>query len=213
MDSSSLIAAIAERLAPANRPQGFRVLLVTLLRELAKGSPVSKDALAQSLGWPVDRVGAVLEMAPVTEYDDNGNVIGYGISLRKTQHAFEIDGQRLYTWCALDTLIFPAVIGKTARVLSHCPQTGEPILLPVTPDEVRRLEPAVAVVSLLMPGTSPDIRSSFCCHVHFFACASAGETWSSGHAGSEIVSVAEAFRFGRAIARQLSESQALPAIA
>ncbi len=105
------------------------------------------------------------------------------------------------------------MIGKTARVRSHCPQTGEPIVLTVAPGEVRRLEPAGAVVSLLMPGTSPDIRSSFCCHVHFFACASAGETWSSRHAGSEIVSVAEAFRLGRAIARQLSESQALAAIA
>ena len=204
MDTSCLISAIAERLAPANRPPGFAILLVTLLRELAKGSPVSQDTLAQSLGCPVERVGAVLEMAPDTEYDDNGNVSGYGISLRKTQHAFEVDGQRLYAWCALDTLIFPAVIGKTANILSQCPETGEPIVLTVTPDEVRRLEPAGMVVSLLMPGTSPAIRSSFCCHVHFFASSSAGESWRSQHPGSEMVSVAEAFRLGRAIARQLS---------
>lgn len=213
MDTSSFITAIAERLAPANRPQGFPQLLVTLLRELAKGSPVSKDALAQSLGWPADRVAAVLELTPGTEYDDNGNVIGYGISLRKTQHAFEVDGQRLYTWCALDTLIFPAVIGKTARVASHCPQTGEPILLTVAPEDVQGLDPVSAVVSLVMPGTSSDIRSTFCCHVHFFAGAAAGETWGSRHPGSEIVSVAEAFRLGRGIARQLSEWQARPAIA
>ncbi|MEO8187213.1 MAG: organomercurial lyase [Burkholderiaceae bacterium] len=64
-----------------------------------------------------------------------------------------------------------------------------------------------------MPGMSPDIRSSFCCHVHFFACAAAGETWSSQHAGLEIVSVAEAFRLARAIVRQLLEWQALPASA
>jgi len=141
MDTSGLVTAIAERLAPGNRPPGFPALLVTLLRELAKGSPVTKDALAQSLGWPADRVVAMLEMALATEYDDAGNVMGYGISLRKTRHVFEVDGQLLYTWCALDTLIFPAVIGKTAHVRSHSPQTGEPIVLTVMPDEVRRVEP------------------------------------------------------------------------
>ena len=83
----------------------------------------------------------MLEMALATEYDDAGNVMGYGISLRKTRHVFEVDGQLLYTWCALDTLIFPAVIGKTAHVRSHSPQTGEPIVLTVMPDEVRRVEP------------------------------------------------------------------------
>ncbi len=101
MDTSGLVTAIAERLAPGNRPPGFPALLVTLLRELAKGSPVTKDALAQSLGWPADRVVAMLEMALATEYDDAGNVMGYGISLRKTRHVFEVDGQLLYTWCAL----------------------------------------------------------------------------------------------------------------
>ncbi len=210
---SSFITEVAERLSPANRPQGFPALLVTLLRELAKGSPVTKDALTQSLGWPADRVVAMLEIALATEYDDAGNVMGYGISLRNTRQVFEVDGQLLYTWCALDTLIFPAVIGKTAHVRSHCPQTGEPIVLTVMPDEVRRVEPAGAVVSLLMPGASADIRSSFCGYVHFFACASAAETWSSRHPGSEIVSVAEGFRLGRAIVRQLLEWQALPASA
>ena len=143
MDTSTFINAFAERLLPANHKQRSPALFVTLLRELAKGSPVSKDALAQLLGWSADKVLALLEMAPDTEYDDNGHVIGYGISLRKTPHAFEVDGQRLYTWCAFDTLIFPAMIGKTARVASHCPQTGEPISLTVGPNEVRHLEPGV----------------------------------------------------------------------
>ena len=213
MDTSSFVTAFAERFSPANREQRSAALFITLLRKLAKGSPVSKDALAQSLGWPADKVAASLQMAPDTEYDDNGHVIGHGMSLRKTPHAFEFDGQRLYTWCAFDTLLFPTVIGRTARVASHCPQTGEAISLTVAPDGVRHLEPPGVVISLLIPGTSPNIRSSFCCHVHFFASASAGETWKARHAGPEIVSVAEASGLGRAIARQLLEWQALQAIA
>lgn len=207
---SNLVAAIAERLSPANRPAGFAALLVTLLRELVKGRPVPKEALAKALVWTVERVAAVLDEVPNTEYDEQGRVLGYAVTLRETQHTFEVGGQRLYTWCAFDTLMFPAVIGKTARVASRCPQTGEPIVLTVAPDEVSNLEPPGAVLSLLMPDASADIRSSFCCHVHFFASASAGNIWSARHPGSAIVSVGEAFLLANTIARRLLECPALP---
>ena len=206
MDTSNFITAFAERLSPSP-------LIVALLRELSNGSPVSKAALAQSLGWPVDKAAAALEKAHDVEYNEHGDVVAYGICLRETPHGFEVEGRRLHTWCAFDTLLFPAVVGKTVGVTSHCPQTGEPISLTAAPDEVRHLEPAGAVVSLLVPETFSKIRSSFCCHVHFFASAAAGETWKSRHAGLEIVSVAEAFRLGRAIVQQLSERQMPAAVA
>ncbi|HLQ24974.1 MAG TPA: organomercurial lyase MerB [Acidiferrobacterales bacterium] len=203
METTSYVTEITERLSPANRPEGFPELLVALLRELAKGSPVSQGALSAALGWPARRVAAVLAQVPGTEYDGGGNVVGYGVTLRETRHIFEIDGRRLYTWCALDALMFPAVIGKAARVLSRCPATGRPVSLTVAPDEVRNLEPAGAVVSLPLPEASADIRGSFCCHVHFFASASAADSWVSQHDGAAVVSVEDAFRLGHEIARKL----------
>ena len=207
---SEFLVAIAEHLSPARRPAGFPALLVTLMRELVKGCPVPKEALAKALGWTVERVAAVLDEVPSTEYDDQGRVLGYGVTLRETQHAFEVDGQRLYTWCAFDTLMFPAVIDKTARVASRCPHTGERILLTVAPDEIRSLEPPGAVLSLLMPDATADIRRYFCCHVHFFASASAGKIWSARHPGSATVSVGEAFLLGHTIACGLLEGAAIP---
>ncbi|MCQ4438245.1 organomercurial lyase, partial [Clostridioides difficile] len=53
-----------------------------------------------------------LEQAVSTEWDDYGNVVGYGLTLRETPHTFEVDGRRLYTWCAFDTLFFPALIDR-----------------------------------------------------------------------------------------------------
>jgi alkylmercury lyase len=47
----------------------------------------------------------------------------------------------------LDTLFFPAVIGRPARVESSCAATGIPIRLTVDPTEgVAALDPPTAVV-------------------------------------------------------------------
>jgi hypothetical protein len=62
------------------------------------------------------QVRQALARLPDTEYDETGRIIGYGITLDPTPHRFEVDGRRLYTWCALDTLIFPAVLCRAARV-------------------------------------------------------------------------------------------------
>lgn len=204
MDTTAYITAIAERLSPANRPDGFPELFVALMRELAIGSPVSPDALAAVLGWPAERVATVLEQVPSTEYDDDGNIVGYALTLRETPHVFEIGGQRLYVWCALDALMFPALLGKGARVVSRCPATGAQVSLTVAPDGLHQIEPAGAVVSLVRPDASPDIRGAFCCHVHFFASAAAADGWVAQHEGAEVVSVEDAFRLGQELARQLS---------
>ncbi|MDT7531239.1 organomercurial lyase MerB [Sphingopyxis sp. SE2] len=203
MKHTRYITEIAESLAPANQPEGFGQLFVVLLRELAKGRPVSQTTLAMSLDWPAQQVNAVLERATSTEYDSDGNIVGYGLTLRETSHIVEIDGRRLYAWCALDTLMFPALIGKTAHVSSHCAGTGAPVSLTISPNEMRDVVPADAAVSLILPQTTADIRQSFCCHVHFFASVMAAKDWASKHQGVEIVSVQDAFRLAQELSRHL----------
>lgn len=205
MELRHYVAEIAERLVPAKRP-GFADIFVALLRELAKGRPVSPTTLAVALDWPAEHVDAVFERAPGTEYDRDGNIVGYGLTLRETAHALEIDGRRLYTWCALDTLIFPSLIGQTTQVYSRCAATGAPISLTVTPSEIRDVEPAGVVASLILPWAATGIRRSFRCHVHFFASLAVARDWASKHAGVEIVNVQDAFGLGCELARYLSRA-------
>lgn len=205
MDKTIYSKKIAESLSSGNHPEEFATLFVTLLRQLVMGRPVSREALGTALGWSGQRVATVLEPAPGTEYDEQGNIIGLGLTLRETPHVFEVDGRRLYTWCALDTLMFPALIGKTARVTSRCAATGRPITLTVAPEAVLQVEPAKTMVSLLTPDASPDIRCSFCCHVHFFASPSVANAWASTHPGIELVPVENAFGLGHLIAHKLLE--------
>ncbi|NPT53843.1 organomercurial lyase MerB [Paraburkholderia elongata] len=209
MNLARYTAELVERLTMGNRSEGFAELFVVLLRELSKGAPVSPAVLALALDRPVVRVTSALEQAVSTEWDDDGNVFGYGLTLRETPHAFEVGGRRLYTWCAFDTLFFPALINRTAHVASRCAATGVPVSLTATPTVIQDAAPTGAAVSLILPQDTPDIRAAFCCHVHFFASAATGQRWAAKRHGIEIVSVQDAFAVGRERAERLLQATCL----
>lgn len=84
IDKTIYSKKIAESLSSGNHPEEFATLFVTLLRQLVMGRPVSREALGTALGWSGQRVATVLEPAPGTEYDEQGNIIGLGLTLRET---------------------------------------------------------------------------------------------------------------------------------
>lgn len=187
---------LADRLATPEETGLDPALLVPLMRLLAHGNPVSVEDLATTTGRTVDEVRDGLAAAPDTEYDDRERIVGQGLTLRPTPHRFTVAGQELYTWCALDTLVFPALIEATASIESTSPASGRPIHLTASPDQVTDIEPPTAVVSLVNPEDMTSIRSSFCNQVHFFASAEDAQTWLAGHPGAEILPVADAYQLG-----------------
>lgn len=68
---------------------------------------MSAEQLAAATGRPVKQIADSLPGLPSIELDEQGRVVGMGITLNPTPHHFEVDGTNLFTWCALDTLIFP----------------------------------------------------------------------------------------------------------
>jgi alkylmercury lyase len=174
-----------------------------LLRLLAAGRPVSVEQLAQGAGRTVDQVRAGLAALTDTEYDDAGRIIGNGLTLRPTPHRFEVDGVQLYTWCALDTLVFPAILDRSAHVVSPCHRTGEPVRVTVAPDRIDDVDPAAAVVSIVTPDAAASIRAAFCDHVHFFATTGDAAAWLDAHPGATVLPVADAFRLGRPLVHEL----------
>ncbi|QGK68713.1 organomercurial lyase MerB [Allosaccharopolyspora coralli] len=197
---------LAERLnatlSSALTEGGMAWLWPPLLRLLARGHPVTADELAAAIGHSTDEVRHALAALPDAEYDEHCRLVGYGLTHRRTPHHFTVDGRQLYTWCALDTLLFPAVLDRPAEVESPCHATTTPVRLTVEPDRVVGVEPAGAVVSLVTPGQCTSVRSAFCNQVHFFASPEAAQPWLSEHPEAAVLPVAEAFTLGRQLAEQ-----------
>ncbi|ERG64829.1 hypothetical protein L332_10275 [Agrococcus pavilionensis RW1] len=193
---------VTERLATAE--SGMQPWLwMPMLRLLAQGNPVILEDLATAVGRPVQEVRGAVEAVPDIEYDGEGRIIGLGLTQRATPHRYETGGEQLYTWCALDTLIFPTILGAPARIESADHATGEPVRLSVDGSGVTSLEPATAVVSLVNPEDLSSIRSAFCHQVHFFASAGDAAPWVESHPGASVVPVAQAYQLATALALQM----------
>lgn len=179
-------------------------LMVPLIRLLVHGDPVTIEQLATATGLPVDDVRTRLTATPDTEYDDQGRIIGQGLTLRPTRHRFTVAGEEFYTWCALDTLVFPALLDRTVHVESTSPVSGEPVRLTVDPVAgVTRVEPSTAVVSLVNPEQIASIRPSFCNQVHYFTSPEDAQPWLREHPEAEVVDVSEAYRIGTTLTASL----------
>ncbi len=176
-----------------------------LLRLLARGQPVAMAELAATAEVPLEQVRQAIADQPDTEYDEQGRIVGHGLTLRPTPHLFIVEGRQLYTWCALDTLIFPSVLGKRAEVDSPCKATGIPVHLVVEPDRVARVEPSTAVVSIVTPDSPASVRAAFCNKVHFFASPQAAQPWLDDDREAYALPVAEAYRLGLSIAQIWSD--------
>jgi alkylmercury lyase len=150
-----------------------------LIRLLAHCEPVSVARLAAAGGWSEPEVRAGLARQPSIEWDEQGRLAGFGLTLRPPPHRFDFDGRTVYAWCASDTLSFPLFLGTPAVITSTCPVTGQPIRVEVTPRAVAHVEPASAVFSAVRPATRVgDIRTDICALGHFFASREAAAGWA-----------------------------------
>lgn len=175
---------------------------LSVYRLLAEGRPVPASDAAQAADVPVEFVEDLFARWPGVFRDDDGRVIGFwGLAIEELTptHRFELDDRTLYAWCAWDTLFLPGILGRTARVTSTCPTTGERIELRVGRKGVFDTSHQGAVVSFLVPEGSfdADVVQSFCHFVHFFVDREAGDRWVAEHAGTFLLPVDQAFELGR----------------
>lgn len=185
---------LGDRLISPNTTGIDPALWVPLVRLLAAGEPVDLGDLAQAAGRTLEQTRQAVAATPETEYDDQGRIIGQGLTLRPTRHRFTLDGDELYTWCALDTLIFPALLERSATIESTSPTSGSTIRVTANPTGVTTVDPATAVVSLVNPEDLSSIRSSFCNQVHYFASPEDARPWLDEHPDGEVLPVRDAYR-------------------
>jgi alkylmercury lyase len=181
-------------------------MYVAVKRLLANGKPVAPSEIADVLAEPLEDILASLDRTPGIERDPAGAVVGWGLTLKPTPHRFEVEGNELFTWCAFDTLFFPALLGQTVKIHSQCPQSGGGIHLTVRPDGIETVHPEQTVVSIVLPegaAARSDVRAAFCNQVHYFRDKPAASEWLATHPGGLILPVEEAFEVGRKLSAQV----------
>jgi alkylmercury lyase len=178
-------------------------LLLRIWRALADGRAVSSEHSADiisELGSNAASAHRFLDV--VCERNPAGDIVGaVGLSLDGHPYHFRVNGVNLRTWCAVDTLFLPAMLGMRAEVTSLSPLSGERISLIVDSTGVQHSEPQGIVVSLpIVDAADVDtdsargIQSTFCCRAHFFTTRNEGERWAVQRGDVEIVSLDEGFR-------------------
>ena len=195
------LETIAERLV-AHLECMQNELCLPILHQVVRGKPLTMAALGASLQMGQNELEHRLSKLPDTEFDQQGNVVGWGVTLMPTRHRFEIDGKPVFTWCAFDTVLFPPSLMKTAHVQSTYPVTGQPITFVATPGGVaKELTPESAVLSLIIPAERSDcVRDTFCEQSLFFQSEQAASIWLSTHPDALILSVEEAALVGKLVA-------------
>jgi alkylmercury lyase len=160
---------------------------------LANGYPVPPDEVALRLGVSPDSVTSTLREFGA-EFDKEGNIVGLGLTLVPTPHVYEVDGRKLYTWCAADALAFPAMLKQNANIESPDPVTGEKIRISVTPERVEKVDPKSAVVTWVKNIDVKDIRGTGCNNVNFFSSPETASKWIAGYPDQTFYPVNDVYK-------------------
>jgi alkylmercury lyase len=197
---------LAARITAPMRTTGGRAFLEIVpptLDLLAKGKSAYTEEIAAASGKSPEEVRAALDRFPSAEWDEQGRVVGLGLTLHPTPHRLELEGRTLFAWCALDALLFTVLLGRPVSIESPCRGTGESVHIGVRSAGIETVEPPSAVVSIVAARDLASVRSVFCENVHFFASPEAASRWLDRHPEATILSAGEAFRLGRLVAEGL----------
>lgn len=165
---------------------------------LLAGDPIPVERIASQSEVPHEKVEFILNELGA-ERSGEGLITGLGLSLEQTPHEYHVDGKQFFTWCAPDALLYPAIQGHTAQVVSSDPVSGDKISLTVAPGGVEDMNPSHAVVSWSRTPDGRDVRGTFCRYGRFFTGRDTARQWQNEHPAIEILSVREATEAIRAM--------------
>jgi alkylmercury lyase len=202
MDQSSL-DLLAQQLATHLDCTQDRVCQHIMRLMVETGQPLSLVHLARHLQMSQENLAAHLAHVPDTEFDAQGNIVGWGITLLPTQHQFVLSERPLFTWCAFDTVLFPPLLQIEASVQSICETTGQPVTFAITRSgAIADLLPVTSVLSLILPTERCEcVRGTFCEQSRFFQSENAASSWMALHPDAVLLSVEEAAALGHMVAK------------
>jgi alkylmercury lyase len=175
-------------------------LEILMYRALAEGYPVSAACLAALASVPIELAEGLFEQGKALggEWDEEGRLVGNVLTLLPTQHRFRVNGRQLYTWCSLDAIHLPGLLGRPAEVDSVDPVSGQAIHLDIPPDGEPTFTPAETVLTIVLSaGDRSGPQSPLCRQMHFFASRENAAIWVRDHPNATVMSVEEVYQLVR----------------
>lgn len=214
MTSTNATAATAELTKPGGTldlGHDKARLLIRTMRLLARGGPITRvEALDATVELGIDRTWAGAQLDAWAERDQDGRIIGLGITHNPTPHQMTIDGHRMWAWCGMDTLIFAHILNTSIAVQAHAPVSGDVVRLHASPSGVTDIHPTDAVVTERVPRrdqvnfeTQAGIWGTLCHHNHFFPGRADAQEWVAERDDIVILSIADRHAVAREIAGAL----------
>jgi alkylmercury lyase len=200
------IAVVLRRMRDArDRIDGYRALVVDVVRELSLGNPVTSERVAELAASHDTPPGTIEDVGHSAEWSD-GAVVGInGLTFGDSRHRLHFDDVTLGTWCAWDSLFLVPIIGRAATLASTSPATNAPVEVTITPDGVTGSEPVTTVMSVVVPHpntaakTAAEVQAAFCHFVHFFEDRATAESWVPTERDPAVLSPEDGFRLGRLV--------------
>jgi len=169
-------------------------LIIRIQKLLLEGYPVKIERTAKILNDSVEHISQIIKR--FGETDPQGDIVGLsGISLIPTPYKFRIKNKLLYTWCALDSLLFPEILDVEAEIESVDYINNNPVKLLIEGDYLWWTDPAPLFISSVNNVDNCNIRKSFCNGVHFFASKKTADKWLTENVDSEILLVEDLFEY------------------
>lgn len=163
-------------------------LILRIFKELLQSIPISKKRYYGLTG--VSKAKADTMLDKLGEVDEKGNIVAFsGLSIVPTDHRFEINGKTLYTWCAVDAILFAEWLDIDAKVTSTDPIDGTSIELQINGGRLIASRPYPIYISWLEPKNTYNIRGSFCKHVSFFASETTTKQWLDSNLYGKILTL------------------------
>src|SRR5919106_908874 len=190
-------------LAAQGDQQTLRRLIPSSIRLLAEGEPVSPARIAEVSGVPLEQAEAALRGVGDIEWTADGRVEGFGLTRRPTPHRMRIGEADLYTWCAMDTLIFAALLERPVQIESPDGATGAPLRLESDGRRVNAADPPSIVVSWFFDPDASGLRASICQFGHFFASRQSAAAWAEKYPHGGVLTLDEAMEASRSLVAEL----------
>lgn len=156
-----------------------------LLRELAGGDagsgPVARAETGS--GGEAESLLSGSSLAASIDRGPEGSIRGFlGLSLQPTCHRLRVAGRDLWTWCALDSLYLPELLGSPASITSTDPQNGTEIRIALNAGEIQSLHPDGTVLSIVRPQSwdctsACSVKRTACSFIFFFESKDSAATW------------------------------------